>query len=54
MTAGLTPDRANDYLVALARVAKAHFLILGHPHLTLPKQATLQALTPGAFLGVAS
>jgi predicted nucleic acid-binding protein len=33
VTTGLTPDPGDDYLVALARAAKAHFLVSGDPHL---------------------
>lgn len=49
-TAGLTPDPGDDYLVALARAAKAHFLVSGDPHLTELKQARPPVLTPRAFL----
>jgi len=31
---GLTPDPKDDYLVALARAAGAHWLVAGDPHLT--------------------
>ena len=48
-TVGLTPD-PGDYLVALARAAKAHFLVSGDPHLTELKQARPPVLTPRAFL----
>jgi uncharacterized protein len=49
-TPGLTPDPGDDYLVALARAAKAQFLISGDPHLTELKQARPPVLTPRAFL----
>lgn len=49
-TAGLTPDAGDDYLVALARAAKAHFLLSGDPHLTELKQARPPVLTPRTFL----
>lgn len=48
--AGLTPDPGDDYLVALARAAGAHFLVSGDPHLTELKQAKPPVLTPRAFL----
>ena len=47
---GLTPDPGDDYLVALAYAAGAHFLVSGDPHLTELKQTRAQVLTPGAFL----
>lgn len=49
-TTGLTPDPGDDYLVALARVAKADFIVSGDPHLTELKQARPSVLTPRAFL----
>ena len=49
-TAGLTPDPGDDYLVALARAAGAHFLVSGDPHLTELKQARPPVLAPRAFL----
>ena len=48
--AGLTPDPGDDYLVALARAAGAHFIVSGDPHLTELKQAKPPVLTPRAFL----
>ncbi len=50
VTAGLTPDPGDDYLVALARAAEAHFLVSGDPHLTELKQAKPPVLTPRGFL----
>jgi putative PIN family toxin of toxin-antitoxin system len=50
VTAGLTADPGDDYLVALARSAKAHFLVSGDPHLTELKQVRPPVLTPRAFL----
>lgn len=50
VTAGLTPDPGDDYLVALARAAGAHFLASGDPHLTELKQARPPVLTPRMFL----
>ena len=46
----LTPDPGDDYLVALACVAAADFLVSGDPHLTELKQANPPVLTPKAFL----
>jgi uncharacterized protein len=50
ITAGLTPDPGDDYLVALSRAATAHFLVSGDPHLTELKQAVPAVLTPRTFL----
>jgi putative PIN family toxin of toxin-antitoxin system len=50
IVAGLTPDPGDDYLVAIARAAKAHFLVSGDPHLTELRQAQPPVLTPRAFL----
>jgi putative PIN family toxin of toxin-antitoxin system len=50
VTAGLTADPGDDYLVALARAAGAHVLISGDPHLTELKQARPPVLTPRVFL----
>jgi putative PIN family toxin of toxin-antitoxin system len=50
VTAELTADPGDDYLVALARAAGAHVLISGDPHLTEPKQARPPVLTPRVFL----
>ncbi len=50
LTAGLTPDPGDDYLVALARAAEAHFLVSGDRHLTELKQARPPVLTPRVFL----
>lgn len=47
---GLTPDPGDDYLIALARAAGAHFIVSGDPHLTELKQAKPPVLTPRAFL----
>jgi predicted nucleic acid-binding protein len=49
-TQGFTPDLGDDYLVALARVAGAHFLVSGDPHLTELRRANPPVLTPRAFL----
>ena len=48
--AGLTPDPGDDYLVALAGAAGAHFLVSGDRHLTEIKQARPPVLTPRLFL----
>jgi len=50
LTPGLTPDPGDDYLVAFARAAGAHFVISSDPHLTELKQARPPVLTPRAFL----
>jgi uncharacterized protein len=50
VSAGLTPDPGDDYLVALARAAAAQLLVSGDAHLTELKQATPPVLTPRAFL----
>ncbi len=50
VTAGLTPDPGDDYLVALARAAGAHVLVSGDPHLTELKQGRPPVLAPRMFL----
>lgn len=50
LTDRLTPDPGDDYLVALACAAQAHFLVSGDSHLTELKQAEPPVLTPRAFL----
>lgn len=47
---GLTSDKDDDYLVALARQARADYLVSGDPHLTKLKDALSPVLTPQAFL----
>lgn len=47
---GLTPDPGDDYLVALARTAKAALLISGDRHLTRLARPDPPVLTPKAFL----
>lgn len=42
----VTPDPGDDYLLALARAAKAHFLVSGDPHLTELTDTTPPVLTP--------
>jgi putative PIN family toxin of toxin-antitoxin system len=50
VTRGLTPDPGDDYLVALARAAAAHFLVSGDSHLTRISRPQPPVLTPRAFL----
>ncbi len=50
--AGLTPDRKDDYLVALARASGAHFLVSGGTHLTDLKNPSPTVLSPREFLRV--
>ncbi len=47
---GLTPDPGDDYLIALARAAPAHFLVSGDTHLTGLRRSQPPILTPRAFL----
>lgn len=49
---GLTPDPGDDYLVSLARAARAHFLVSGDPHLTTLAAPTPPVLSPRAFLSL--
>jgi putative PIN family toxin of toxin-antitoxin system len=46
----LTPDPADDYLVALARSSGADFLISGDKHLTELEDPPVPVLTPRALL----
>ncbi len=46
----LTPDPGDDYLIALARAAAAHFLVSGDAHLTGLRRSQPPILTPRAFL----
>jgi putative PIN family toxin of toxin-antitoxin system len=48
--AGLTPDPGDDYLMALARRARAHFLVSGDQHLTALRGTTPPVLPPRQFL----
>jgi putative PIN family toxin of toxin-antitoxin system len=48
--AGLTPDPGDDYLVALAREARADYLVSGDPHLTTLKNARPPIVTPRRLL----
>jgi putative PIN family toxin of toxin-antitoxin system len=45
-TPGVTPDPKDDYLVAVARAARASFLVSGDPHLTGLRDASPPVLTP--------
>ncbi len=46
-------DPKDDYLVALARVASADYLVSGDPHLTsLGDEVGMQVLTPRIFYEV--
>lgn len=49
-TPGVTPDPKDDYLVALARAARADRLISGDPDLTGLADADPPVLAPRAFL----
>lgn len=46
---GLTPDPDDDYLVALARAAKADLVVSGDTHLKSLTDAAPPVLTPRAF-----
>jgi len=48
--AGLTPDPGDDYLVALARAARADHLVSGDAHLTNLRSPDPPVLTPRSFL----
>ncbi len=47
---GLTRDPGDDYLVSLARAARADVLVSGDPHLTEVAGLRPAAITPRAFL----
>lgn len=47
---GLTPDPGDDYLVSLARSARADFLVSGDPHLSRLPTPQPPVLAPKAFL----
>jgi putative PIN family toxin of toxin-antitoxin system len=49
-TSPLTPDPDDDYLVALARAAKADYLVSGDPHLTGLVSPTPPVITPAELL----
>jgi predicted nucleic acid-binding protein len=46
----VTPDRGHDYLVALARAARADVLVSGDAHLTGLPDPDPPVLTPRGFL----
>jgi putative PIN family toxin of toxin-antitoxin system len=46
---GLSPDPDDDYLIALARVAEADYLVSGDHHLTAISDPTPPVLTPREF-----
>lgn len=46
----LTPDPHDDYLVALARSAKAHVIVSGDPHLTKLRDLQPPVMDPRSFL----
>lgn len=46
----LTPDPGDDYLIALARAAAAHFLVSGDAHLTGLRRSQPPIVTARAFL----
>lgn len=47
---GLTPDPGDDYLVSLARSARADFLVSGDPHLTRLPNPRPPVVDPRTFL----
>lgn len=49
---GLTPDPDDDYLVALARAARADYLVSGDRHLLELTDPDPPVLTPRQFLGL--
>jgi len=46
----MSEDPGDDYLVALARVARAHVLVSGDPHLTSLQLPGLRVVAPREFL----
>jgi predicted nucleic acid-binding protein len=46
---GLSPDPDDDYLIALARIAKADYLVSGDRHLTAISNPIPPVLTPREF-----
>lgn len=46
----VSEDPGDDYLVALVRVARAHVLVSGDPHLTSLQLPGLRVATPREFL----
>jgi uncharacterized protein len=49
LVAGLSPDPDDDYLIALARVAEADYLVSGDRHLTIISNPIPPVLTPREF-----
>jgi hypothetical protein len=47
--AGLSPDPDDDYLIALARIAEADYLVSGDRHLTAISDPIAPVLTPREF-----
>ncbi len=47
---GLTPDPGDDYLVALARVAGAQYIVSGDAHLRQLTDAVPPVLSPAEFI----
>lgn len=47
---GLSPDPDDDYLLTLARAARAHAIVSGDRHLTTLPSAEPRVLTPRAFV----
>ncbi len=45
----LSPDRGDDYLIALARTARADVIVSGDSHLTQLLDAEPPVLTPRQF-----
>jgi predicted nucleic acid-binding protein len=45
----VSPDRGDDYLIALARAARADAILSGDSHLTQLTDATPPVLTPRQF-----
>jgi putative PIN family toxin of toxin-antitoxin system len=48
-TAGLTPDPGDDYLMALARAAKAEFIVSGDPHPHRTQASSTARANPESF-----
>ena len=47
--AAVSPDRSDDYLIALARAARANVIVSGDSHLTQLTDPTPPVLTPREF-----
>jgi putative PIN family toxin of toxin-antitoxin system len=46
----VSPDSGDDYLIALARAARAHVIVSGDSHLTQLANPTPRVLTPRQFI----